>query len=109
LWAGLELTVSFARGTDAELVLSGLGEEHPTMTLVRPSQTPARKTLDSIRLDQILELAVKFEDLGVKPDDETEFAVEVSREGATIQRAPENTVIALKVPTPDFERQMWQV
>ncbi len=38
-----------------------------------------------------------------------EFFAEIKRNNETIQRTPENTVIAFTVPSKDFERVMWQV
>ena len=59
--------------------------------------------------DRILELAVPFARLGLKPTDLVRFYVELLAGDASLDRAPREGIFELHVPTPDFERIMWQV
>ena len=59
--------------------------------------------------NEIIELAVPFELLGVKPNDEMQIFVTVERHGSEIEKWPYRGYIQFKVPTDDFEAMMWQV
>ena len=108
-WRGVGITVTFSGKANAALKIERLGDADAAMSLKLLDGDGASTPLDSFALDRILEAAVRFEDLGLKPDDEFEFAVEVTRDGAVAQRAPETSTIRLTAPTSDFERVMWQV
>jgi hypothetical protein len=58
---------------------------------------------------KILELAVPFGRLGLKTGDPIRFYIEVLVDDASVDRAPREGIFELTVPTPDFERIMWQV
>jgi alpha-amylase/alpha-mannosidase (GH57 family) len=58
---------------------------------------------------QIVELAVPFELLGVKPDQSLQFIVELMERGQSRDRAPREGTIQLLCPTPEFEQIMWDV
>ena len=59
--------------------------------------------------DKILELAVPFGRLGLRADDPIRFYVELIDGESSIDRAPREGIFELTVPTPEFERIMWQV
>lgn len=59
-------------------------------------------------VDQIAELNVPFSDLGLEPDRPVHFFVEVIKNGQSADRAPREGAIEFRVPSPDFERIMWQ-
>ena len=64
----------------------------------------------AVRLhDQIAELAVPFDLLGVPVGGPVRFVVEVLRGGQGVDRAPREAALALARPEPDFERIMWDV
>jgi len=60
-------------------------------------------------IDQIAELAVPFDALGVAVDGPVHFFVEVLEGGQSRDRAPREGTINLTRPSPDFERIMWDV
>jgi len=60
-------------------------------------------------IDQIVELAVPFELLGVKPEQPVQFFVELVEGGHARDRAPREGAILLNCPSPDFEQIMWDV
>ena len=62
-----------------------------------------------VATDKILELAVPFASLGQGEGDPLRFYVELLKGDASLDRAPREGIFELSVPTPDFERIMWQV
>jgi alpha-amylase/alpha-mannosidase (GH57 family) len=58
--------------------------------------------------DQIVELTVDFNDLGLKPDARIQMYVEVLGEKQSLDRAPREGYLEMSVPSADFERIMWQ-
>jgi hypothetical protein len=59
--------------------------------------------------DKILELAVPFGRMGLKAADPVRFYIELVSGQTSLDRAPREGIFELTVPTPDFERIMWQV
>jgi len=106
MWGRIGITVSFSGAVEATLTLDD--PTGPAMTLKLTGEETAERQMDSFALRQILELAIPFEDLNLKPDDEFEISVEIRRDGAIAQRAPESSTIRMRAPTHDFERLMWQ-
>lgn len=60
-------------------------------------------------IDQIAELAVPFDALGVAVDQHVQFFVELLRNGHSLDRAPREGAIVLTRPSRDFEQIMWDV
>ena len=65
--------------------------------------------INTVAANDIIELAVPFELLGVKANDEIQIFVTVERLGSEIEKWPYRGYIQFKVPTDDFEAMMWQV
>lgn len=65
--------------------------------------------INSVAANEIIELAVPFEMLGVKPKDEIHFFVTVERAGSEVEKWPYRGYILITVPTEDFEAMMWKV
>ncbi len=65
--------------------------------------------INNIAANDIIELAIPFEMLGVKANDEVQIFVTVERSGSEIEKWPYRGYIQFKVPTDDFEAMMWQV
>ena len=68
-----------------------------------------RAVINTIAANDIVELAVPFELLGVKANDEIQFFMTVERSGSEVEKWPYRGYIQFKVPTDDFEAMMWQV
>jgi hypothetical protein len=62
-----------------------------------------------VGVDQIVELAVPFARLGVRPDQPVQFFVELLQGPQSRERSPREGTINLTCPTPDFEQLMWDV
>jgi len=56
----------------------------------------------------VLEVACPFDVLGFRPREAARFHVRLMSDGVVVERAPRAGVLAFEVPTPDFEREMWQ-
>ncbi len=65
--------------------------------------------IHTVAANDIIELAVPFELLAVKPNDEVQIFVTVERAGSEVEKWPYRGYIQFKVPTDDFEAMMWQV
>ena len=65
--------------------------------------------INTVAANDIIELAVPFDMLGVKPNDEVQIFVTVERGGSEVEKWPYRGYIQFKVPTDDFEAMMWQV
>jgi hypothetical protein len=62
-----------------------------------------------VAIERIVEVAIRFDDLGVGVDEGIEFAVEVITNGQSRDRAPRQGGIRIARPSVDFERIMWDV
>jgi alpha-amylase/alpha-mannosidase (GH57 family) len=60
-------------------------------------------------VEQIVELAVPFERLGLKPDAPLQFFVDLLQGNQSVDRAPREGTITLLCPSSEFERIMWDV
>jgi len=65
--------------------------------------------INNVAANEVIELAIPFDLLGVKPNDEVHIFVTVERSGSEIEKWPFRGYIQFKAPTDDFEAMMWQV
>ena len=99
--------VQFASPPGIEWTISGFGSERVSCSLTRSQRAEAE--FDAVAaVDEVLEMAITFESLKVVRDNALQFAVDVIRNGQSLDRAPREGAIELTVPPPDFERIMWQ-
>jgi hypothetical protein len=63
----------------------------------------------SAGVDQIAEVAITLDVLGVAVDQHLPFFVELQRDGQGQDRAPREGAIVLTRPSRDFEQIMWDV
>lgn len=59
-------------------------------------------------IDRVLEVAIPYRELGVDVKQRLHLAVELIREGESVERSPSEGTIDLTVPSADFEMYMWQ-
>jgi alpha-amylase/alpha-mannosidase (GH57 family) len=103
---GYELRVHLDKGTPGE----GGGPLRYRVELVTPAHPPAAAPPDvEVGIDQVVELAVPFDRLGVKVDQPLQFYVELFQGQQSRDRAPREGAIHLTCPSPDFEQIMWDV
>jgi hypothetical protein len=60
-------------------------------------------------VDQIVEVAIPFDTLGVKVNQPVQFFVELLQGAQSRDRAPRDGAIHLTRPSPYFEQIMWDV
>jgi alpha-amylase/alpha-mannosidase (GH57 family) len=102
------LRLAFAEPAGWELVIGKPGRPEQTLTLWHGQrEVPAAGV--QFAVDQIAEVAVPFERLGVQVDQPVQFFVELLEGKQSVDRAPREGTIALLAPSPDFELIMWDV
>jgi hypothetical protein len=62
-----------------------------------------------VAIDEILELAVPWKEIGAKAGDEVRFFVAVARPGGGFERVPRSFAIRVDVPDETFESRVWAV
>ena len=83
-----------------------------TFTLYRMGENEAWdkvKELENFAVKKIVEFAVPFADLGIKPGEELQFCIAVMKGGNELERWPRGGVISLKAPTATYEMEQWSV
>jgi hypothetical protein len=108
--AGVDrLRVGFVDPAEWEVVVRDPAEPRPTAIINHAGAPSSNGTTVEVATDRILELAVPFGRLGLRANDPIRFYVELMSGESSLDRAPREGVFELAVPTPDFERVMWQV
>jgi len=110
-----EAIVEFSspRQVRVRVIRNGQDAGHCAPSLVVMSQDGGkwhlRGTLDTVAIDQVLELAIPFELLGAKPEDRVWFRVKLVKGENVLESIPEDSVVELKAPGPEFEEEEWYV
>ncbi|MDE2507531.1 MAG: alpha-amylase/alpha-mannosidase [Planctomycetota bacterium] len=104
------LRVGFVDPHDWEIVVLEPGLPRPVGAIHHAGRHSSNGTTVDVACDVVFELAIPFGRMGLKTGDSLRFYVELlGAEGASLDRAPREGVLELIVPSPDFERIMWQV
>jgi hypothetical protein len=104
------LRVGFVEPAGLEVLLRKPGRPGQVVELRRQGEVvPVPAGELEAAVDQIAELAIPFERLGVAIEQPVAFFVEVLRGPQSVDRAPREGAITLARPTADFERIMWDV
>ena len=103
-----ELRVRFQEPAQTEIRVRGLDSGAPAAVIYRNQKevSPARV---AVACDRILEIGVPIEDLKLKEGDRVSFFLDCLSKNRSIDRAPQEGLIELIVPSPEFELFMWQV
>ncbi|HWE40726.1 MAG TPA: glycoside hydrolase family 57 protein [Isosphaeraceae bacterium] len=109
LAAADRLRVGFVDPADWEVVVDAPAEPRPSARIQHAGARSGGGTAVEVAVDAILELAVPFGRLGLKADAPVRFYVELLSGDSSLDRAPREGIFELTVPSPDFERIMWQV
>ena len=102
-----ELQLGFLEPAGLQLKISQPAHAEAKATLYRDGEVVEGAVLQ-FACDRIVELTMRFADLNVSPEDQLHFYVEVLAEGQSLDRAPREGAIEVTVPSPDYERIMWQ-
>ncbi|MBY0528198.1 MAG: hypothetical protein K2R98_32685 [Gemmataceae bacterium] len=103
------LRVGFVEPVGYELLITPARKPHPVRVQLRCDGKVVEAPDIEIGVDQIAEVTVPFERLGVAVDAPIHFYVEMLADGQSRDRAPREGTISLTRPSPDFERIMWDV
>ncbi len=103
-----ELRLRFVEPAETSVQITGFSKDRLEARLLRGGK-PVPGTSVEVAADLILEMSVSFQALQVTADDRVQMFVECVQDRQSIDRAPREGVLDLTVPSPDFERIMWQV
>jgi hypothetical protein len=103
------LRIGFVDPSDREIIVIDPADTRPTAYLNHDGRCVANGTTIQAASGAILELAVPFKRLDLKPGDPIRFYVELLKGDTSLDRAPREGIFDLVAPSPDFERIMWQV
>jgi alpha-amylase/alpha-mannosidase (GH57 family) len=100
--------VGFLEPAGFEVRIDDPGRPGATVRLLRAGRPAKAPGLEAC-IDQIAEVAVPFDALGVAVGGPIHFFVDVLEGEQSRDRAPREGTISLSRPSPDFERIMWDV
>ena len=81
----------------------------PVASLNRGGSPLANGTTVQAATGSVVELAIPFDRLDRRPGDPVRFYVELLHGDSSLDRAPREGILELRVPTRDFEQVLWQV
>jgi alpha-amylase/alpha-mannosidase (GH57 family) len=102
-----EIRIRFVDPAGLEIRIAGFKQQDAKAKLYREDKLIAKAAIE-LAVDQILELAVPFADLGLAPESTIQLYVEAVAKKQSADRAPQEGVLEMVIPSPDFERIMWQ-
>jgi alpha-amylase/alpha-mannosidase (GH57 family) len=100
--------VAFVDPADCEIRIDRPATRRPGVSFHRLGREVECDDLEAAT-GKILELAIPFARLKTKPGETVRFYVELFKGETGVDRAPREGILEISVPTPDFERIMWQV
>jgi alpha-amylase/alpha-mannosidase (GH57 family) len=103
------LRIGFVDPAEREVVVLEPSASRPVAFLKHAGRTIANGTTIPVATAAIVELAIPFARLDLKPGDPIRFYVEAHKGDSSLDRAPREGIFELAAPSPDFERIMWQV
>jgi alpha-amylase/alpha-mannosidase (GH57 family) len=103
------LVVVFLHPTEVKLRVAGPLQPIKGLEVLSKDETAPRVLAEAVATDEVLELRCPFLELGLSPEENAEFLVEIEREGQVTERLPDHFAFAFTTPTSDFERIYWQV
>ncbi len=102
-----EIRIRFIEPSGLEIRIAGLKQHDAKAKLYRDDKLVSKVNIE-LAIDQIFELAVPFADLGLAPESTIQMYIEATAKKQSVDRAPQEGVLEMVVPSPDFERIMWQ-
>ena len=107
---GLRCSVSFTSPADHRLVIAG-GSRGPTAELQMKSAdgkwTTVSHAATKVAADEVLEAAVAFADLGLRPNSPFAFFVTIHQRAVELERHPAHRPVSSIVPEAHFETLNW--
>lgn len=90
-----------------ELLVTRPATKEPAAKLLHAGVPVAEAGVEAAG-DLLFELAIPFRSLAVATDDPVHFYLELLRDEQSIERVPREGAVETTVPSPDYERIMWQ-
>ncbi len=108
----LSFFINFLKPKGMDVELRVVPQERRVSAVLFHGERSSRNqvaVINTVAANEIIELAVPFDLLGVNPNDDIQLFVTVERSGSEVEKWPFRGYIQFKVPTDDFEAMMWQV
>lgn len=102
-----ELRIGFLEPEGYYLRIMRPAGKSPELHLYRDAEI-VEGAIVEYAIDSILELTIRFLDLGLKAEDRIQFFIEAFSERNSVDRAPREGALELLTPSSDFEQVMWQ-
>jgi alpha-amylase/alpha-mannosidase (GH57 family) len=102
------LRVGFAEPAGWEVLVQRPAQQGQQVRVLHHGKPVGAQHVE-IAIGQIVELAVPFDLLGVKPDQPIQFFVDLLEGTQSRDRAPHEGTVNLTCPTAEFEQIMWDV
>ncbi len=103
------LRIGFVDPADCEVVVMQPAARRPVASLNRGGSPLVNGTTVQAATGSVVELAIPFDRLDRRPGDPVRFYVELLHGDSSLDRAPREGILELRVPTRDFEQVLWQV
>jgi len=110
--ADLAFFINFLNPKGLDVEIRVVPQEHRVSASLFRGENGTRNqiaAINTVAANEIIELAVPFDLIGMKPNDEVQIFVTVERSGSEVEKWPYRGYIQFKAPTDDFEAMMWQV
>jgi alpha-amylase/alpha-mannosidase (GH57 family) len=103
------LRIGFVDPAECEVLVLEPAAPRPVAYLNQGGRPLANGTTVQVATGAVCELAIPFARLERRPGDRVRFYVELLKGDSSLDRAPREGILELVVPSPDFERILWQV
>jgi alpha-amylase/alpha-mannosidase (GH57 family) len=101
------LRVRFVEPQETELIVSGWNSPRTEFELRRDGVNAGLNHLQGA-VQRVVEVAIPFESLRVRPGEPVSFFVEMFTGGQSVDRTPNEGTIDLSIPNGEFEALNWQ-
>ena len=108
---GMRISINFTNPADRRLVLSASRRGAVAELQERTpggQWAPVRSAAPTIAALDIVEAAVPFADLGLRPNHPFAFFVSIQNDGHELERYPPHRPVETAVPDPAFEKYNWK-
>ncbi|HEY3968203.1 MAG TPA: glycoside hydrolase family 57 protein [Planctomycetaceae bacterium] len=102
-----EIRIQFIEPSGYEIRITDPGKAALSARLFHNREVVAGAEI-KVAVGQILEMTVRFADLGLEPEAPIQLYFEAIADGQSVDRAPREGALEMRTPSPDYEQIMWQ-
>jgi alpha-amylase/alpha-mannosidase (GH57 family) len=102
-----EIRIQFIEPSGYEIRITDPGKAGLSARLFHNREVVAGAEI-KVAVGQILEMTVRFADLGLEPEAPIQLYFEAIADGQSVDRAPREGALEMRTPSPDYEQIMWQ-